>query len=222
LFICNDEEELEDIKEEVMEEFEDIVEGVLGSREEVGVYVQASTLGSLEALLAFLKQSKIPVFKANIGVVHKKDVVRCNLMRERGKPEYAVILAFDVKIADDAKKEAKRTGTQIFTADIIYHLFDKFSKYMAEVEEQKKKGMQNEAVFPCILRIIKENVFRKNDPIICGVDVLEGVLKIGTPLCVPDQNNLQIGRVMGIEKDKDKPLQEATKGMAVCIKIEPQ
>lgn len=68
--------------------------------QERGVYVQASTLGSLEALLGFLKDSKIPVrlckFKCTIfhtflkqysgvgiGPVHKKDVMKCSVQLER-------------------------------------------------------------------------------------------------------------------------------------------
>lgn len=49
---------------------------------EHGVYVQASTLGSLEALLDFLKTSKIPYSGINVGPVHKKDVTRASTMLE--------------------------------------------------------------------------------------------------------------------------------------------
>jgi translation initiation factor 5B len=42
-----------------------------------GVVVVASTLGSLEALLNFLKSSKIPVCYINIGNVSRDDVMYC-------------------------------------------------------------------------------------------------------------------------------------------------
>jgi translation initiation factor 5B len=47
-----------------------------------GVYVQASTLGALEALLEFLKTQKIPYANVNIGPVHKKDVQKAAAMLE--------------------------------------------------------------------------------------------------------------------------------------------
>ena len=40
-----------------------------------GVVVMASTLGSLEALLNFLKTSKIPVSYINVGNVSRDDVL---------------------------------------------------------------------------------------------------------------------------------------------------
>jgi translation initiation factor 5B len=66
-----------------------------------GVMVHASTLGALEALLQFLREEckpPIPVSHINIGPIFKKDVMRANIMNEKGQPEFATILAFDVKV----------------------------------------------------------------------------------------------------------------------------
>lgn len=39
----------------------------------------------------------------------------------------------------------------------------------------------------CVLRIIPTCVFNHTAPIILGVEVVEGVVNIGTPICVPSQ-----------------------------------
>ena len=76
----------------------------------------------------FLKQSQIPYSGINIGPVHKKDLMKASTMLENNEL-YGVILAFDVKVERDALKLADSSGIKIFTADIIYHLFDKFPGY---------------------------------------------------------------------------------------------
>ena len=150
-----------------------------------GVIVQASTLGSLEALLEFLKQMKIPVSNISIGPVHKRDVITASAMLEKAK-QYAVMLCFDVKVDKEAQQHADEVGVKIFTADIIYHLFDNFTKHMEELNAQKKEESKMLAVFPCILAPIQ--VFNKKDPIVVGVDVTEGSLRINTPIAAVVNN----------------------------------
>jgi translation initiation factor 5B len=123
-------EEVEEAKNNVMEDLQTILSRVDKSGR--GVYVQASTLGSLEALLKFLEDSKIPVSGISIGPVHKKDVMRAATMTTVQK-EFATILAFDVRVTPEAEDTAKEQGVRIFTADIIYHLFDQFTAYMQQV-----------------------------------------------------------------------------------------
>jgi len=150
-----------------------------------GVSVQASTLGSLEALLDFLKDCKIPVANVGIGPVFKRDVMQCGIMLEKAK-DYAVMLCFDVKVDKEAQQYADEQGIKIFTADIIYHLFDAFTKHMDELKEKKKEELKLLAVFPCVLNTVA--VFNKTNPIVVGVDVVEGQLRINTPIAAVKAN----------------------------------
>ena len=74
------------------------------------------------------------------------------------------------------------------------------------------------AVFPSIIRILPQHVFNQKDPIIVGVEVVEGILKVGTPLCAPSLGGLHIGKVISIEQN-GKEQQTARKGLSVAVKI---
>ncbi|XVF73327.1 hypothetical protein PTKIN_Ptkin12aG0192700 [Pterospermum kingtungense] len=217
LYVVGPDDDLEGIKESAMTDMQSVMSKIEKSVE--GVYVQASTLGSLEALLEFLKtpEVNIPVSDIGIGPVHKKDVRKASVMLEK-KNEYAAILAFNVKVTPEARGLADELGVRIFTADIIYHLFDQFKAYIHGLNEERKKEAADEAVFPCILKILPDSIFNYKDPIILGVDILEGIARVGTPICIPHRDFLDIGRIASIEIDK-KPVDFSKKGQKVSIKI---
>lgn len=124
--------DLEVLKEDAMVDLNKLAKAASDVNGGVGVYAMSSTLGSLEALLEFLKSSKIPVSAVNIGPIHKRDVIKASIMHEH-RSEYATILAFDVPFSKEAEQQAKELNVRVFTAEIIYHLFDQFIAYMAEV-----------------------------------------------------------------------------------------
>ncbi|KAH0560075.1 hypothetical protein GP486_003410 [Trichoglossum hirsutum] len=183
LLVVGPDDDEEDLEEEVMTDLENLLGKV--STTGRGVSVQASTLGSLEALLEFLKVSKIPVASISIGPVYKRDVMQAGIMLEKAK-EYAVMLCFDVKIDKEAQAYADEVGVKIFSANIIYHLFDAFTAHMAALTEQKKEESKMFAVFPCVLSPVA--VFNKKDPIVVGVDVVEGSLRLLTPIAAVKTN----------------------------------
>ncbi|RZB44267.1 eukaryotic translation initiation factor 5B-like [Glycine soja] len=217
LYVVKPDDDLEDVKESAMEDMRSVMSRI--DRTGEGVCVQASTLGSLEALLEFLKtpEVSIPVSGISIGPVHKKDVMKASVMLEK-KREYAAILAFDVKVTPEARELADELGVKIFIADIIYHLFDQFKAYIDNIKEEKKREAADEAVFPCVMSILPNCIFNKKDPIVLGVDILEGILKIGTPICIPSREFIDIGRIASIENNH-KPVDYAKKGQKVAIKI---
>ena len=99
----------------------------------------------------FLQQEKIkiPVFDVGIGEVRKKDVTKACIMKEKKHPEYAMILAFDVKVNQEAQKEADTDGVTIFSSDIIFHLRDKITTHMEKFREAQKAESQKSRCVPC-------------------------------------------------------------------------
>ncbi|XP_023643979.1 eukaryotic translation initiation factor 5B-like isoform X2 [Capsella rubella] len=118
------------IKESAMEGVKSVLSRIDQSGE--GVYLQASTLGSLEALFELLKlpAGTIPVSGVGMGTVHKKDIMKAGVMLEMTKKEYAIILAFDVQVTTEARELADEMGVGIFSSDVIYHLFSQFKDYI--------------------------------------------------------------------------------------------
>lgn len=213
------EDDVEDVKDAVQSDIAQLMKGL--QTDQRGVTVHASTLGALEALLTFLRDEckpPIPVSQVNIGPIHKKDVLRASIMHEKNLPEFATILAFDTTIDAEARELAEESNVKVFFAEIIYHLFDQFSAYMRTFTEAKKAAASNVVVFPAVLKIFPNFVFNKKDPIVIGVEVLEGTLRMNTPLCVP-QINLDVGRITRMEINH-KEVTQAKKGTQVAIRIE--
>uniref|UniRef100_A0A8C7DFC1 Eukaryotic translation initiation factor 5B n=1 Tax=Oncorhynchus kisutch TaxID=8019 RepID=A0A8C7DFC1_ONCKI len=217
LLVAHKEDEVAVLRDELVRELKQTLNSI--KLEEKGVYVQASTLGSLEALLEFLRVSKVPYAGINIGPVHKKDVMKASTMLEHD-PQYATILAFDVKVERDSQEMADSLGVRVFSAEIIYHLFDAFTKYREDYKKAKQDEFKHIAVFPTKLKILPQFIFNSRDPIVMGVNVEAGVLRQGTPLCVPSKGFVDIGIVTSIEINH-KMVDSAKKGQEICIKIEP-
>jgi translation initiation factor 5B len=189
--------------------------------EENGITVFASTQGALEALVQFLqKECKPPVqiSEVNIGTIMKKHITKISISNKSDKKEFSTILAFNINIDEDVQELANRHNIKIFSAEIIYHLFDQYVKYRDDMIKERKTLYRPQVVFPCSLKILEKHVYNKKSPLIFGVNVLEGNIHLGSPLIIPE-TKLVLGKVIGIQLD-GKEVEIGRKGTEVCIKVE--
>jgi translation initiation factor 5B len=155
LLRVDNEEDLEDLVLHAQSELTNVMDKYIDKSSQ-GVCVQASTLGSLEALLEFLKTLHISVCYINIGPVHKKDVMKAfkSLTGVGHMKEYASILAFDVKVTPEAQEFAEENQVKIFTDNVMYHLTEQFDEYVKKCKSERKGEEGSKAVFPVLLEVI--------------------------------------------------------------------
>jgi len=205
-------DELEDTINEVAQE----VSSIKLSREVNGVIVKADTLGTLEALVDYLERKGIPVRYADIGNVVKRDVIEAQLVKKEDKYR-AVILAFNVKVTEEAKIEAKYANIPILQSNIIYRLVEEYQNWYHKTRELDAKIQLSKLILPAKIKILPGYVFRRSNPAIVGIKVISGRLRPGYPLFRAKDGKV-IGRIMQIQAHGEN-VGEAVVGQEVAVSI---
>ncbi|MHA1973790.1 MAG: translation initiation factor IF-2 [Candidatus Hodarchaeales archaeon] len=201
-------------KEEAIENIKEELASILIETDEAGVIVKADTLGSLEALVNFLKDSNIQIRFAAVGNISKKDVYQASLSKEKNE-SYGVILGFRTKILPDAEDEAKRLQIKVIEDDIIYRLGEEYENYQAEVVDRQAQEALKGLTHPAKIKVLPY-IFRQSNPCIIGVEVLSGLLTPQTYLV--NRENKRIGLLLQIQ-DKGKNVSKAKVNDQVAIGI---
>lgn len=212
LYVVPYESARQELEQKILRE----IETVKVSTDLNGVIVKADALGSLEALTTSLAASKVPVRLADVGDVSRRDVVEAEVVRTKD-PLLGAILAFNVKLLPDAEEEIGISKVPVFRGDIIYHVLEEYSRW---VDGQRTAGVRAEMdllIRPGKIRILKGYVFRRSDPAIVGVEVLDGIVRPKYPLV--NNNGRRVGIVLRVQ-DQGKDVGEASVGKQVAVSID--
>ncbi len=197
------------IEKEIQKEVQD----VMIETDTTGVIVKADTIGSLEALTFLLKEKNVPVRKASIGKITKKDIADAESNYDKD-PLQAVILGFNVGRDIDVVGSEK---VKIITSEIIYKIIEEYEQWKEQQSKLMEAKKLDKLVRPCKVQLMPNYVFRQSNPAIVGVDVLEGKVKTGIRLM--KSGGKPITTVKSIQHEKEN-LQSVTKGKQVALSLD--
>lgn len=191
------------------------MESVRIKSDKKGVVVKADALGSLEALAGMLQKRGVPVRYSDIGGISRRDLLEASITKKED-PLLGAVLAFNVKFVPGADEDAVSLGIPVFRSQLIYEIIEEYTRWL-ESERQKRTYEQLASLIkPGKAKILRGHVFRRNNPIIVGVEVEMGEIKPDYPLITSEGK--PVGRVMQIQYNGE-PVQAATKGQSVAISI---
>jgi translation initiation factor 5B len=197
--------------EKIAEEFEsEISEEIQTSN--AGIIAKADSLGSLQALMVLLKQAGIPVLKASIGPISKKDIYSCNAIQEE---EDKIIIGFNVTQLEETQDLDEVEQIKIITNEIVYKLIEDLEKYKANKIQEIEKKKLSELPTICKLKIL-DFVFRNTSPAVFGVKVEAGNLRAHERFI--NAKDKKIGQVKEIQHEK-KSVNKIESGKEVAISM---
>lgn len=195
-----------------------------------GVLVCASSFGGLTAITEYLESKNIPYIDAKIGIVKTQDIHKIlNFNKTTEDKVYNIIICFNTIMDIRATQEIKKyPQIEVISNDIIYRIFENIDKTI----ETKLKELQSEyektISHPVILELLNDHIYRRKNPIIVGIEVLDGTLKVGTVIqCLKKNINkyqtsediVIIGTINNIQNPEGKDVDEVKTGNRATIQI---
>jgi translation initiation factor 5B len=201
---------VEAAKAAVMEEIEQVVI----ETDDEGIVIKTDNLGSLEALINLLRAKGIPIRKATIGEISKKDITDAESSYEKD-PLLSVILAFNIKVPDEARAMSKRV--RIIASDVIYRLIDDYEAWRAAQAKALEARQLDLLVRPCKLQLLRGYVFRQSNPAVVGCEIIAGKAKPGMPLM--NAEGRELTSIKALQQEQES-ISEAAKGKQVAVSME--
>ncbi len=180
---------------------------------ENGVSIKADAIGSLEALAYELKSLGISIRNAETGDVTKKDIVNAETLNN---PLDRLIVAFSVSMTPDAKEHLLSSDVGVISGGIIYSIVNEASEWLKKRKEDLQEQRKRDYSIPSKFIILPQYIFRSTKPVIVGISVQAGRLKVGDKLIRSDGRFA--GTVKSIrENDTSKQFVDAPAEVAVSI-----
>lgn len=180
-----------------------------------GIILRCDTIGSLEAIRDMLKKANVPIQKADIGHITRRDILAAAAVKEKNR-YLGVVLGFNTKILEEAKREAQERTIPIFSENIIYNLVRSYTEWVEYQKEHEDSILFNEIPPICKFQFMKGFVFRRNYPAVFGAEVQIG--KLRQKVNVLNEDGKKIGTIHQIQEN-GKPIEEAGKGEQVAVSI---
>lgn len=211
LYVVKNPEDEERLKSNIESE----IKSAIVQTESNGVILRCDTIGSIEAITELLKKENVPIKSTDLGNITRKDVLSASAVREKDR-YLGVVLGFNVKVFEDAEKEAFERKIKIFNEKIIYNLVRSYSEWVTYEKVHEDSIVFNEIPPICKFQFLKGYIFRRNNPAVFGAEILIGKLKQKTS--VINEKGKKIGIIHQIQNE-GKNLEVAAKGTQVALSI---
>ena len=183
---------------------------------EEGVVIRADSIGGLEALFHELKGHEIPVAR----IRGTRGQTGRSVPRSSPAPEHRVALTLHVGMRPNAKEHlgAGDVGpVHHLEGDVIFQLVESYLTWREETLEEAERTSGHGRVFrPGKVLVLPDHVFHAKNPIVVGVRILEGELRVGQALITLEGET--VGRVDSIQLKREE-VDRATRGDEVAIRI---
>jgi translation initiation factor 5B len=203
-----------------IDEFKGIIESEMKSvfvdTQTNGVILKCDTIGSLEALTEMLRRQQVPVAKADIGPVTRRDVLEAQVIKENDR-HLGVVLAFNVKVFADAQEEAENSHVRIFSDQVIYSLIDNYAAWVDEDTANEENAVFSEITPICKFTFLKGYIFRNSNPAVFGIRVDVGSVR--QKMTIMNKDGKKIGTIHQLQDGK-KSINSATQGQEVACSIQ--
>ena len=184
--------------------------------DEEGIVIKADTIGGLEALAFELKKIEVPIRRATVGPVNKRDLMTAEAA---SSPLNQIILGFSIEPNNEVRSLVNQSEDSVtwIGGDIIYHIIDQFEEWKEERKTAIDAATRENLIYPGKLLYLENHTFRNKGPAIVGMRVLGGRVHLGQRLMKVD--GTAVGQIRSLRSRSSDELKEAKQGEEVAVAI---